>query len=102
MPGRSNRATGSTVVLSAEPSIRDVAELGRRLRERLADSGPVTIDAAAVARVDIAVLQVLAAFVRDRRGGGLQTRWRQPSEALRSAAALVDLDGLLELEGRAR
>lgn len=100
MPRRSKK-TDPTVVLSAEPSIRDVADLHRRLCERLAEPGPVTIDAAAVARVDIAVLQVLAAFVRDRRAGERETRWREPSAALRDAAALVGLDPQLGLEGGA-
>lgn len=98
---RRSKNADTTVVLSAEPSIRDVAELHRRLKERLAEPGPVTIDAAAVARVDIAVLQVLAAFVRDRRAGERETRWNEPSAALRAAAALVDLDSALGLAGGA-
>ncbi len=62
------------VALPAECVIASAAELRAALLKRLAEAGNVQIDASAVQRIDTASLQVLAAFSRDRRAGGLNDR----------------------------
>ena len=63
----------------------------------LEEAQPVTLEVAAVQRIDTAALQLLAAFVRDRRTAGRQVAWRGRAAALDSAAALLGLSGMLEL-----
>ena len=63
---------------------------------------PVILDAAAVQRVDTAALQLLAAFIRDRRLAGRAVRWQAPSAALAGAARLLGMGPMLQLEGAGR
>ncbi|MGH8270016.1 MAG: STAS domain-containing protein, partial [Steroidobacteraceae bacterium] len=56
-------------------------------------------DASALQRIDTAALQLLAAFVRDRRTAGRAVDWRGGTAALESAAALLGLKDMLELPG---
>jgi ABC-type transporter Mla MlaB component len=48
-----------------------------------------------VQRVDTATLQMLAAFVRDRRAEGLPVEWSTDGAAFKSAASLLGLSSLL-------
>jgi phospholipid transport system transporter-binding protein len=57
----------------------------------------VTLDVTALHRIDTAGLQVLAAFVRDRAGRGLEVQWRGTAPALSGAAQLLGLTSLLGL-----
>jgi anti-anti-sigma regulatory factor len=57
----------------------------------------VVIDAAAVARVDAAGLQALAACVVRWRTAGREWRWDNPAHALRAAAVQAGLDATLGL-----
>jgi ABC-type transporter Mla MlaB component len=61
------------------------------LLKRVRDSGSLQIDASAVQRIDTASLQVLAAFARDRRAGGLALEWLGVPACLAEAASLLDL-----------
>jgi len=63
---------------------------------------PVILDAAAVQRVDTAALQLLAAFVRDRRLAGRTVRWQSPSAGIETAARLLGMGSMLQLEGTGR
>jgi ABC-type transporter Mla MlaB component len=60
------------------------------------------VDVTALQRIDTAGLQLLAAFVRDRRTAGRMVAWRGRSAALDAAAGLLGLDSMLELQGEAR
>ncbi len=60
---------------------------------------PVILDAAGVQRVDTAALQLLAAFVRDRRLAGRTVRWQTPSPALAAAVRLLGMSSMLQLDG---
>ena len=55
----------------------------------------ITLEAGAVQRVDTAALQLLAAFVRDRRLGGRAVEWRGAAQALQPAARLLGMEGIL-------
>jgi anti-anti-sigma regulatory factor len=81
-------------------SVLDVAQarmLYDKLDGALAAAEPFALDGAAVDRVDAAALQLLVAFSRAARDAGLALRWQEASPALRDAAALLDLAGLLEM-----
>ena len=57
----------------------------------------MVLDAAAVTRIDTAALQLLAAFVRDRRLTGGLIKWHGVSEELTNAARLLGMDAMLAL-----
>lgn len=78
-------------VIAAATGLRDV------LLGRVGDAGNVQIDASAVQRVDTASLQVMAAFVRDRRNDGLTFEWLGVPACLTEAATLLDLTNALGL-----
>ena len=90
----------ATLRLPADLGIEQAADLRRQLLEHGGGDGAVTLDASEVQRIHTAALQLFCMFCRDRRAVGRETHWRQPSEALRSAAALLGATTLLSL-GRA-
>ncbi len=94
--GKSKRR--NPLVLQAECTLGNGVELKSALCALLAHEGPVTLDAAAVERIDTAALQLLAAFVRDRRLAGAALQWRAVSPALHSAARLLGMDTMLALD----
>ena len=59
------------------------------------------MDVSALQRIDTAGLQLLAAFVRDRRTAGRAVEWRGRAAALDSAASLLGLNDMLERAGEA-
>lgn len=89
--------TERTVVLANVADIRGVSALAAQLRELAATPEPVQVDASGLQRVDAAILQVLLAFVRERRPQGLAIHWRA-STPLTEGARLLGLSGALELE----
>ncbi|MGQ0700071.1 MAG: STAS domain-containing protein [Panacagrimonas sp.] len=95
-------ATGALIHLPAELGIEAAAELHRELVAHLDDAASVVLEAAAVTRIHTAVLQLFCLFCRDRRGAGHETHWQAPSEALRSAAALLGVTTLMNLTQEAR
>ena len=60
----------------------DAGELKSALCALLPQDGTVTLDGTAVERIDTAALQLLAAFVRDRRLAGAALQWRAVSPAV--------------------
>ena len=91
------RKTVQPVSLPSECVIACAADLRTALLKRVSDSGNVQLDASAVQRVDTASLQVLAAFVRDRRAGSLPLEWLGVPACLLEAATLLDLTNALGL-----
>ncbi len=89
----------STALVLTSPTIRTINALQTELAERLDESGPLQIDAAAVDRVDTAGLQLLAAFVRDLRAESRQVEWVGCSDALSKAAQALGLHAALCLPG---
>lgn len=89
--------SGTAMSLPADLGIESAGELYRQLMEHVDDEAPVTLDAQDVARIHTAALQLFCMFCQDRRSAGRDTRWNHPSEALRSAAALLGVTTLLQL-----
>lgn len=90
-----------SLLLAAECTVAEADTLKSELGHRLAQSEPVTLDVSALQRIDTAGLQLLAAFVRDRRTAGRAVAWRGRASALETAAGLLGLRDMLELPGEA-
>jgi ABC-type transporter Mla MlaB component len=89
------------LTLAADCTVAEVDALKSALTRRLNESAPVTLDVSALQRIDTAGLQLLAAFVRDRRTAGRAIAWRGRASALEAAAGLLGLHHMLELPGEA-
>jgi phospholipid transport system transporter-binding protein len=88
-----------TLALAADCTVVQADTLKSELARRVAQSHPVALDVSALQRIDTAGLQLLAAFVRDRRTAGRAIEWRGRSPALEAAAGLLGLNDMLELAG---
>lgn len=91
------RRSSAAVRLPAELGIEQAEGLRETLMKRLADVKSVTLDASDIQRIHTAALQLFCMFCRDRRAAGRETAWHQPSQVLRSAAALLGATTLLSL-----
>ena len=100
-PTRRRGRDDGSLSLGAECTAAEADALKLELTHRLDDSGTVTLDVTALQRIDTAGLQLLAAFVRDRRTAGRTVAWRGRAAALDAAAGLLGLDSMLELQGEA-
>lgn len=96
-------ACASTVIrLPADIGIEAAADLHRELVAHVEDPAPVVLEAAEVARIHTAALQLFCLFCRDRRAHDRRTDWREPSQAMRAAAALLGVTTLLNMSREAR
>lgn len=84
--------------LPADLGIENVTVLRESLLARLDEPRALALEGQDVTRLHTASLQLLCIFCRDRRATGYETRWREPSETLRQAAALLGLGAILQLE----
>jgi len=96
---RPKKRTGRPLTLTAECTVAEAEALKSQLARRLEESQPVIVDVSALQRIDTAGLQLLAAFVRERRTAGLAVTWRGRAAALETAAGLLGLNDMLELPG---
>lgn len=87
----------ATIRLPAELGMDGMRELHTQLLAAAETAAPVTLEADDVQRVHGAALQLFCSFFRDRGRAGRETRWNQPTDALRSAAALLGLTELIQL-----
>ena len=83
--------------LPAQCTIRDATELLGQLMLRLEHSAPLYIDAAKVERIDTAALQLLVAFLSDRKARRRAVVWLECSESLMRAAGALGLTSALAL-----
>lgn len=88
---------GAALRLAAQCTAAEAESLKSELARRLPEPGPVTVDVSALERIDTAGLQLLAAFVRDRRTAGRAVEWHGRTPALDAAAGLLGLHDMLEL-----
>jgi len=95
--GRPKKGSGRRLTLTAECTVAEAEALKSQLARRLDESQPVIVDVSALQRIDTAGLQLLAAFVRERRTAGRGVQWRGRAAALDAAAALLGLHDMLEL-----
>lgn len=91
-----NEQSGETIVLREQETIRNVGEL-KALLEPQVDAATIVVEGSAVAGIDTAALQVLAAAALSVRSAGGSVEWQNPSEALTEAATLLALDDHLRL-----
>jgi ABC-type transporter Mla MlaB component len=91
----------ATVELEIEQTLSNATAMHARLASLVGHPAQVTIDAAATQRIDAAVLQLLCAFVRDRRARNLQTGWHDPGRVIGRAAQRIGLQALVHFESRA-
>jgi anti-anti-sigma regulatory factor len=97
----SKDATRAPLALDADLRIAAAPALRDTLMAALAAGDAVEIDGAAVAQVDTAALQVLAAFSRDARTAGLPVSWTSASDSLQRGVAVLGLNALIDLPARA-
>ncbi|MBW4052955.1 MAG: STAS domain-containing protein [Proteobacteria bacterium] len=97
--GKPAGAGPSALTLAAECTVAEADALQSQLARRLQEPGAVTVDVSALQRIDTAGLQLLAAFVRDRRTAGRAVKWRGRAAALDSAASLLGVNDMLERAG---
>ena len=90
-------APDATIRLGAQLTIREAVPLRAEMLERVDGVDPVGLDASGVQKVDTAGLQVLLAFVDQRRKAGSQVAWTGCSEPLRKAAAQLAIESALGL-----
>ena len=100
-PARRRVREDGSLALAAECTVVTADALKSELARRLHESGTVTVDVTALQRIDTAGLQLLAAFVRDRRTAGRPVAWHGRAAALQAAAGLLGLNSMLELPGEA-
>ena len=84
------------ITLPATLGVESANALHMQLLEHL-DETEATLDARDVAQIHTAALQLFCMFCHDRRTAGRDTRWHEPSAALKSAAALLGVTTLLQL-----
>ena len=92
--------SGNSPLRFGSTTIRNVTTFQSELAERLDESGAVQIDGGGVERIDTAILQLLAAFVRDVRADGRSIEWVECSAALRRAISSLGLECALSLSGQ--
>ncbi len=74
-----------------------MAALHEQLEPRVHAKGEVIIDASEVEMLDTAVLQLLSAFMAERRSQDAKLTWQAPSEAFCTGAGLLGLESHLGL-----
>ena len=92
------RSPSNIVELDALCNIAGTAQLAETLKTALAQSGPITLAAASVARIDTAALQLLCALVKEAQQRGREVIWQSPSAAMLESARALDLSRHLGLE----
>lgn len=95
--GNRKSRQAAAIRLPAELGMDGMRELHAQLLASVDSSAAVTLEAGDVQRVHGAALQLFCSFFRDRGRAGRETRWNQPTDALRSAAALLGLTELIQL-----
>jgi anti-anti-sigma regulatory factor len=85
----------ATVTLQANCCVRDAGGLRSSLLEVIESETAVIVDAAQLERIDTAALQVLAAFVLDRRAHQRAVTWANVNDILSEAARTLGLSAVL-------
>lgn len=90
------------VVLPANCTLREAAELKGSLLRWAATADTVQLDVSALQRIDTAAIQVLCAFARDRQNRQLAFTWEGDTTTLLEAAGLLGVAALLGLPAAAQ
>ncbi|HVY83172.1 MAG TPA: STAS domain-containing protein [Steroidobacteraceae bacterium] len=86
--------SASLATLPTDCTIAQAADMKANLARMLAKPAAVTLDLSAVRRIDTAALQVLTAFIRERRGAGRDVECRGASDAFLATADVLGLRAL--------
>ena len=86
----------SRTALGTDCTIEHAPGLQKQLVNVLADRACVTLDFGAVKRCDTAGMQLLAAFIRERREAGREIELADISENVLATAKLLGLSALFE------
>ncbi|MFO7602360.1 MAG: STAS domain-containing protein [Gammaproteobacteria bacterium] len=78
--------------------IARVGEVYQQLSLLLAQDDAISLNAAAIERIDAAALQMFASFIQEVSKRQRSIHWHEPSEALRRAAGLVGMKKALLLD----
>jgi ABC-type transporter Mla MlaB component len=94
------KAVSKTAVmaLGADCTIEHAPGLHKALVKILADRACVTLDFAAVKRCDTAGLQVLAAFIRERREAGRKVELHGVSDNFLATTRILGLSALFSMD----
>jgi anti-anti-sigma regulatory factor len=95
-PVKATASRHSRAALGAECTIEHAPELQKQLAKVLDDRACVTLDFSAVKRCDTAGMQVLAAFIRERREAGRGIELASLSGNFLATAKLLGLSALFE------
>jgi len=87
-------AASRLTALGADCTIEHAPDLQKQLAKVLADRACVTLDFSAVKRCDTAGMQVLAAFIRERREAGRDVELASMSENFLATVKLLGLGTL--------
>ncbi|MEP7246453.1 MAG: STAS domain-containing protein, partial [Gammaproteobacteria bacterium] len=80
--------------LAADCTIAEAGDIKSRLARVLTKEAPVIVDLSEVRRIDTAGLQVLAAFIRERRAAGREVHCEGATESFQVTASLLGLGAL--------
>jgi ABC-type transporter Mla MlaB component len=89
------KASESAFVLGASCTMREAAAIKTELMKLLKVEESVLLDVRAVERIDTSALQLLCAFVRDRRARRLATRWAGHPQVFSEALQILGLTQML-------
>jgi ABC-type transporter Mla MlaB component len=95
--GPDNDSAPQPYVFAPESLISDAVQLKSALAPLVSTAPVVMLDVSALQRIDSAALQILCAFLRERRSQGRATEWRGVPAGLRQAAGLLGLTAELGL-----
>lgn len=83
--------------LPASCTVRDSVALKSALLDLLMERRTVALDVSGVERIDTAAMQVLCAFVRDRKAAGGSVQWIGTTESFTEAVRLLGLQRALDV-----
>lgn len=89
------KAGDASYALGASCTMRECASIKADLMRLVGTDELVYIDVNAVERIDTSALQLLCAFVRDRRAKRLTTRWKGQPEIFSEAVEILGLNSAL-------
>lgn len=96
-PAAASPAKMPVYKLAPSCTVRDCATLKTALSDLVDVQGEAVLDVAAVERIDTAVVQLLYAFVRDRKAQGGKVVWAGNSECFAEAVNLLGLATHLDM-----